>query len=113
MKKIISVFVLLALCTALLCSCGVNIKGTWVSQGEILGTTVTAAKYTFNGDGTYSVEGALGITTNGTYTVDGDTVTMTTSIVGIETTTEYTATIEKDVLTLTDKNGVKIVLEKE
>ena len=76
-----------------------QIVGTWVSESGLL-------SYTFREDGTMSgnVEIIGVVSVNGTYSVDNDTnqLTLTYTAFSLSYNDVKTATIEDDVLTITD-----------
>ena len=91
MKKLLALIAVIALVSAL-CACDGNLSkpknGTYKSDEGILSQT-----WTFSGtnDITLSAGGGL-ISTKGTYTINGDKLSVTSTLLGVETTSGYTIT---------------------
>ena len=91
-KKTTAIALLLALMAIALTACGGNLSkpknGTYKSDDGILAQT-----WTFSGDNsiTLSAGGGL-ISTKGTYTISGEKLTITSSLLGVESTSGYTIT---------------------
>lgn len=83
------------------CSAEEKIIGTWTSQQATLGV-VTESQIIFEENGTGSVSGLLGITGNMTYVINEDLITITYSVLGVETAKTYSFTLKGDTLTLTE-----------
>ena len=92
MMRKIAVFMLIALLVTAISACGGNLKkpanGTYKSDEGLLSQT-----WTFSGANeiTLSAGGGL-ISTKGTYTINGNELSVTSSLLGIETTSGYTIT---------------------
>lgn len=108
MKKAVAVLLVLVMVVGL-CSClspKASIVGEWKSQSKVLGV-VTETTYTFNEDGTGTESGIIDI--GFTYSFSDDKLLMTTSILGIESTEEYTYEFSKNKLVLTsDKDTINL-----
>jgi len=90
MKKRISLLFLIALLILALTACGGGSlskpkNGTYKADSLIL-----AAKWTFSGSNEVTISNV--ITIHGTYKISGDTITVTSSLLGVETTTSYKIT---------------------
>lgn len=110
MKRTVAVVLLFAIVVGL-CACTLGevlIVGTWKSQTKVLGV-VTEVSYTFNDDGTGMRSGALD--TSFTYVIEGDQLAITTSVLGVDVTEEYTYEISGSKLVLTGENET-ITLER-
>jgi len=108
MKKTILALLIVAILVLCACSVELAIVGTWKNQTTVLGV-VTETIYTFNDDGTGSKKTVL--ETDFTYEVSGDKLTITTSVLGIESTEEYTVDVSWNELTLRSEEET-ITLEK-
>ena len=112
MKKVIICFAAVVIALCLLCSCGSpekTIIGSWKYQTSVLGV-VTETTYTFNEDGTGSMNAIIGIAFE--YSFSGDKLFITTNLLGMENTDEYVYKFDgKDKLTLT-KGGESMTLER-
>ncbi len=100
-----------ALCVSVLvlalAACGSKkITGTWSAEED--GVTVT---YTFNDDGTGSMDIGSGIVLPLTYTTTDDKLKLTYSFLGSETSDEYTYSVKKKQLTLSDGSS-SVTLDK-
>jgi len=113
MKKAISV-VLVVLCVAwLFAACQKpekQIIGTWNGSASLLGLEADYS-FTFNEDGTGKMTTALEIGVEMTYTITEDTISITTSVLGIDNTKDYGYSFDKDTLTLIDGSNA-IILTK-
>ena len=112
MRKVLSLVLVLALVTAL-CGCGnivseKAIVGTWKSHDSIMGV-VTETTYIFRADGTGERTGLLTTTFN--YEFSGDKLLLTTSVLLVKNTEEYTFRFEGKKLTLTGSKET-ITLER-
>ena len=110
MKKAISLVLIFVLVLAAFASCGSPEKkliGTWKGDVEVLGVT-TSYEYTFNEDGTFKMTGVLGSTGVAfDYSIGEDgKLSVTTKLLGVESTKTYTYTVEKNTLTLTEGETV-------
>ncbi len=102
---------LLLVAAIMLCSCqvlGNTVVGKWSHQENILGV-ITETIYVFNDDGTGSMKNL--VETKFDYAVEEDTLLITTSLLGIKTTTEYTFEFSSGDLLLT-QNEKTIVLKR-
>ena len=110
MKKIIALSLLLVIAFGLF-SCALGEKaivGTWTHQNNILGV-VTETTYTFNADGTGKKSNVLDI--GFTYSFEGGKLLITTTVLGIDSTEEYSVSFGANKLTLTNEKDT-IELEK-
>ena len=117
MKKAISLVLIFVLVLAAFASCGSPEKkliGTWKGDVEILGVT-TSYEYTFNEDGTGKMTGVLGSTGVAfDYSIGEDgKLSVTTKLLGVESTKTYTYTVEKNTLTLTEGETVITLTKAE
>ena len=109
MRKVLS-FVLVLVLVAAMCGCTPEkaIVGTWKSHNTVLGV-VTETTYVFRADGTGERSNLL--TTAFTYTISKDTLTLTTSVMGLERTESFSYRFEGKKLILTDSKET-ITLER-
>lgn len=110
MRRIATLVLVLVMMVSL-CAClapKAAIVGTWKSQETVLGV-VTQTNYTFNEDGTGEKSGVLPVPF--TYSFTEDKLNITTSVLGIESTTSYTYQFSYKKLTLTGEKET-LVLEK-
>jgi len=89
MKRIVAIILVLVL-TIALTACGnlsTPANGTYTSEGFITQT------WTFSGRNEITMTTAGGlISSHGTYTISGDSLSITSSLFGVETTTRYRIT---------------------
>ena len=110
MRKVLC-FVLVFVMVAAMCGCGApekQIVGTWKSRNSVLGV-VTETTYIFRADGTGERTGLL--TTAFTYEFSGDKLLLTTSVLLVKNTEEYTFRFEGKKLTLSGSKET-ITLER-
>ncbi len=90
MKKCTLAFLLIILVTAVLTACGGSLSkpnnGTYKSDDGIMSQT-----WTFSGENKVTLSYGI-ISSGGTYAIDGDELTITSSMLGSETTSSYTIT---------------------
>ncbi len=90
MKKCTLTFLLIILITAVLTACGGSLSkpnnGTYKSDDGIMSQT-----WTFSGENKVTLSYGI-ISSDGTYAIDGDELTITSSMLGSETTSSYTIT---------------------
>ncbi len=84
------------------------IIGSWVERKTVLGV-VTETTYTFNEDSSGKITNVVDV--NFSYTISDDKLLITTKVLGIEDTEEYSFAFDGDTLTLTG-NGETVSLEK-
>lgn len=112
-KKLIAVLLALACVCALFSACAKpekQIVGTWNGEANLFGV-VADYTFTFNEGGTGTMKTALDIGVSMTYTITEEKLSITTSILGIANTTDYTYSFGKNTLTLNDGEH-EIVLTK-
>ena len=91
MKKLLALALAAVMLLMLIAACGGNLSsprnGTYRSEGLLTQT------WTFSGSNeiTLSTAGGL-VSSSGTYTISGTRMTITSTLLGIETTTTYTIT---------------------
>ncbi|HHU53648.1 MAG TPA: hypothetical protein GXZ43_06210 [Clostridiaceae bacterium] len=110
MRKIL-IFLVLVLMILSFCACSKpekSIVGTWKNKKTVF-SVVTETTYTFNEDGTGTKSGILDI--DFTYSFSEEKLLITTSILGVKTTEEYSYDFDGDKLVLTGEKG-SIDLEK-
>ena len=87
--------------------------GTWKGDVEVLGVTANY-EYVFNEDGTGKMTGSLGAGVAFTYNVAEDgTLSIVTTLLGVESTRTYTFAVEKNTLTLTENDTVITLTKAE
>jgi hypothetical protein len=114
MKKIISCILIVAMVAVVFAGCAnpqKKILGTWTGESTLLGI-VAEYSFTFNADGTGKMTAAKDIGVSMTYTISEEKLSITTSLLGIDSTTDYTYSFDKDTLTLSDGSRT-IVLTKQ
>ncbi|MCH5199252.1 MAG: hypothetical protein J1E34_10160, partial [Oscillospiraceae bacterium] len=100
MKKTVSVILVICCVAALFCGCQKpeqKIIGTWNGSASLLGIEADYS-FTFNEDGTGKMSAALDIGVQMTYTITADTISITTSILGIDNTKDYGYSFGKNTL---------------
>ena len=108
MKRIIAGALLLVILVGMMCGCSAEKKivGTWKYQDKVLGI-VTETTYKFNEDGTGTKTTVLDVDFK--YSFFEDKLRITTTVLGLEKTEEYTYEIKKDKLTLkNDKETISL-----
>lgn len=108
MKKTILTLLIVVMLALIGCSAEHTIIGTWTNQTTILGIDAETT-YVFREDGTGSKKTIL--ETDFTYEISGDKLTITTSVLGIESTDEYTVDVSWNELKLTDGDET-LIFEK-
>ena len=112
MKKIFTVVLTLVIILNL-CACASPSKaiiGTWKSQTTVLGV-VTETSYTFNEDGTGEKTTVLDVPF--TYTISKDKLIITTTVLGISTSEEYSFDFSGNKLVLSgDQDTIVLVKNK-
>ena len=114
MKKMISCVLIVVCILAVFASCAKpekKIVGTWTGETNILGV-VAEYSFTFNEDGTGRMTAALDVGVAMTYTINDEKLSITTSVLGISSTKDYTYKFDGDQLILND-GGTEIVLTKQ
>ena len=116
MKKAVSLAIIFILLLVAFASCGSPEKkliGTWKGDVEVLGVTANY-EYVFNEDGTGKMTGSLGAGVAFTYNVAEDgTLSIVTTLLGVESTRTYTFAVEKNTLTLTENDTVITLTKAE
>lgn len=113
MKKAIAT-ISLVLCILVLVSCGASSKivGTWTHKSDsVLGISLSQT-YTFNSDGTGKCN-LLGTDINFTYTVKDDVVTIKSTVLGTESSADYTVAFDGNILKMTDASGDTVEYTKQ
>lgn len=106
MKRLMVAGVMLVM-TCLLVACGkTSMTGTWNTDGD-----QDQESFTFNDDGTGTMNLGDDISVNITYKTDGDKLTITTSFLGTSESEDYTYKIKGKTLTLT-KDDETVELKK-
>lgn len=110
MRRVIACL-LIAVMLVGLCACGLQqmrVVGTWKHKSSVLGVA-TETTYVFESDGTGKKTNVLDIPF--TYSVSDGKLRITTSVLGIETTEEYSLSFDGSKMVMTGKNET-LVLEK-
>lgn len=112
MKKAIRIILAVALIVSAFASCASKsekLVGTWKYTTTVF-SVVTEHKYVFNADGTGKTPGETGIfNLDMKYSVDGNKLTIKTELYGAK---EYTFTVKRKTLSLTDADGKTLKLTK-
>ena len=109
MKKIIAGVLLFMILVGMMCACSPEKKlvGTWRYQEKVLGIVNTETTYVFKEDGTGTKTTVLDVDFK--YSFFDDKLRITTTVLGIENTEEYTYEIKNDKLTLkNDKETISL-----
>ena len=88
-----------------------RLVGTWTSSSSVLGMEVSTS-YTFEKDGTGRMSTVLGIDVPFTYDVSGGSLFITSSVLGTQSTVEYSYKISGNTLYLTS-DGETLALTKK
>ena len=114
MKKVISCVLIVFCVLSVFASCAKpekKIIGTWTGETNILGV-VAEYSFTFNEDGSGKMTTALDVGLAMNYTINDGKISITTSVLGISNTNEYTYEFDGDQLILNDGEN-RIVLTKQ
>lgn len=106
-KKAISLVAVLVLAMSLVACGDSGIVGTWSMTED--GVT---SSFTFEKDGTCKAS-AMGLEMSGTYKTDGDKLTITISLLGMESSQECTYKIDGNKLTITDEDNQTVTYTKK
>ena len=109
MKKVVAGALLLVILVSMMCACSPEKKivGTWRYQDKVLGIVNTETTYDFNEDGTGTKSTVLDVDFK--YSFFDDKLRITTTVLGIESTDEYTYEFKNDKLTLkNDKETITL-----
>ena len=104
-KRVFALALVLAMSLSLV-ACGGSLEGSWSYEED--GQKVT---YTFEDDGKGQMS-ALGFTVDMTYETDGDELTITTNVMGQESSDTFNYEVDGDTLIL-EKDGEKAELTRD
>jgi len=87
-KRIPAILAIACLLLAALTACGVG--GTTLNGTYQMGGGLFSQSYSFDRNGNVIIKTASIVGSSGTYTISGNRLTITASVLGVETTTDHT-----------------------